>query len=242
MVGRGEEGQKYIDEALKQAAQINVPWTTKAEALNALGDSYFYRGDYSSARQQYQRALQTAGKASTDQSLRAQLGVAQVDLAQGHAAPAAPALKKIMQDANSTGLRALSVQASLSYAQALLAVNNAEAAKQELGSALGQTDKLGLLLERARGEYLLGNALMRTGRPKEAPLHYREAERILNSIVSKEEARPTFWSVPISRACTAMRSRIRVPPSQAAGQFPSEGVAARVLRNEKANSGATGDV
>ena len=74
------------------------------------------------------------------------------------------------------GLKALAVRASISYAQALLATNNADAARQELESALGQTDKMGMLLERARAEYLLGNALTRMGKPKEAPLHYREAD------------------------------------------------------------------
>ena len=86
------------------------------------------------------------------------------------------------------GLKALAVRASISYAQALLAANSADAAAQELESALGQTDKMNMLLERARAEYLLGNVLMRTSRSKEAPLHYREAVRILDSIVAKEKS------------------------------------------------------
>ncbi len=45
-----------------------------------------------------------------------------------------------------------------------------------------------MLLERARTEYLLGAALTRMGKPKEAPLHYREAQRILDSIISKEKS------------------------------------------------------
>ena len=59
VVGRGEEGQKSIDEALKLADEVKDESAT-AEARNALGDSYFYRGDYSSARQQYERARQDA--------------------------------------------------------------------------------------------------------------------------------------------------------------------------------------
>jgi eukaryotic-like serine/threonine-protein kinase len=181
-VGRGAEGQKYIDEAITLATQVNAPWSIKAEVLNALGDSYFYRGDYSSARQQYQRALQTAGKTPTDQSLLAQFGLARLDLAQGRAAAAAPALKKIMQDANSTGLRALSVQASLSYAQALLATNQAEAARRQLEEALGQADGLGMRLELARARYLMGKAVTATGKPSAAALYYQEAARILQAL------------------------------------------------------------
>ncbi len=188
VVGRGEEGQKPIEDALKLADEVKDEYAT-SEARNDLGDSYFYRGDYASARQQYDRARQVASKwALPDQGLRARLGLARVDLVQGRPKAAAPALKKLKEDALSTGLKALAVRASISYAQALLATDNADAAKQELESALGQTDKMGMLLERAYAEYLLGNALTRTGKPKEAPLHYREANRILDSILSKEKS------------------------------------------------------
>jgi tetratricopeptide (TPR) repeat protein len=188
IVGRGAEGQKSIDDALKLAEEVKDESAT-AEARNDLGDSYFCRGDYSSTRQQYERARQVASKwALPDQSLRARLGLAKVDLEQGRAKTAMPELKKLQEEARSKGLKALAVQASISYAQALLATNNADAARQELESALGQTDKMSMWLERARAEYLLGNALTRTGRPKEAPLHYREAERILDSIIAKEKS------------------------------------------------------
>ncbi len=109
VVGRGEEGQKSIDEALKLADEVKDESAT-AEARNAMGDSYFYRGDYSSARQQYERARQIASKWSLpDQSLRARLGLASVDVEQGRSQMAVPALKKIIQDAGSSGLKALAV-------------------------------------------------------------------------------------------------------------------------------------
>jgi tetratricopeptide (TPR) repeat protein len=182
-VGRGEEGQKYIDQALNLADQAKVPAMTKAQALNALGNSYFYRGDYSSARQQYQRALQTAGKTPTDESLRAQLGLAQLDLVQGRSAAAVPALKKIMQDAGSIGLRALSAQASLSYAEALLYSRQAEAARTQLEDTLSQLEGLGMRgVELARAQYLMGKAVAATGKPREATLHYQEAARILQAL------------------------------------------------------------
>jgi serine/threonine protein kinase/tetratricopeptide (TPR) repeat protein len=181
MVGRGAEGQKYLDDAFKLAAQVKVPSTTQTEVLNAFGDSYFYRGDYASARQQYQRALQAAGKTLTDGGLRAQLGLARLDLEQGRAA-AVPALKKVMQDANSIGLKALSVQASILYAQALLATNRADAARQQLEDALGQAEGLGMKVELARAHYLMGKAATATGKAKEAALQYQEAAKILQSL------------------------------------------------------------
>jgi tetratricopeptide (TPR) repeat protein len=187
-VGRGEDGQKYIDDALKLADEVKDESAT-AEARNDLGDSYFYRGDYSSARQQYDKARQTATKwILPDQGLRARLGLARVDLEQGRAKAAVPDLKKLRDEARSMGLKPLAVRASIAYAQALLATNDAEAARQELESAVGQTDKMGMLLERARAEFLLGSALTKVGKPKEAPLHYRETERILASIISREKS------------------------------------------------------
>ena len=188
IVGRGEDGQKYIDQALKLAEEVKGE-SAIAGARNDLADSYFYRGDYTSARQQYDRGRQIATKlALPDESLRARLGLARIDLEQGRAKTALPELKKLKEQASSMGLKALAVRASIAYAQALLATNDADAARQELESAVGQTDKMGMLLERARAEYLLGNALTRTGKPREAPLHYREADRILDSIIAKEKS------------------------------------------------------
>lgn len=184
VVGLGAEGQKYIDDALKLAAQARVPPLINAEALNCLADSYFYRGDYSSASQQYQRALQAAGKSPNDQTLRAQVGLARTDLEQGRAQPAVMLLQKAMQDATSMGLKALSVQASIFYAQALLATNRADIARKQLGNALAQADGLGMQLELARVHYLLAKA----GKPKDAGPHYQVAARILQSLSTQPGA------------------------------------------------------
>ena len=111
-----------------------------------------------------------------------------MDVEQGRAQAAVPALKKIMQDAGSIGLKALSAQASISYAQALLATNHADAARPQLEDALGQTEGLSMRLELARAQYLLGKALTLTGKPQDAALHYQEAARILRSLSSQEGA------------------------------------------------------
>lgn len=105
-----------------------------------------------------------------------------MDVEQGRAQAAAPVLKKIMQDANSMGLKALSIQASISYGAALLATNHPDAARSELETAVSEADKLDLLLERARAEYLFGKAVSATGKPKDAQFHYQEAARILKSL------------------------------------------------------------
>ena len=185
-VGREDEGQKYIDDALKLATELKND-TVVAEALNALGDSYFYRGDYDSARQQYERALQTANKAVLPaQIVISKLNLAKVDVTQGRFQSAAPVLKKLIQDADAMGLKAQSVEASVYLGAALLGMNQADAATRELDTAVGRAEKLGLRVEQARAQFLLGSASAKSGKPQDAAPHYRQAVSILESI-SKED-------------------------------------------------------
>ncbi len=187
-VGREDEGQKNIEEALKIAVEAKNDNIT-AEALNYLGDSYFYRGDYPAARQQYEKALQLASKSKVrDQVVVANLNLAKLDVAQGRPQAAVSALKKLKQDADAMGLKAESVQASIYLGEALLATKHPDAAREELDSAVGRAEKLGLLVEQARAQYLLGSAMASSGKPAEAIPHYREAVKILETIVKEEGA------------------------------------------------------
>lgn len=184
--GREEEGQKNIEDALKLAREVNNDGAT-AEVLNDLGDSYFYLGNYASARQQYEQALQLAAKSKTpDQVTLANLNLAKLEVAQGRSQAAIPVLKKLKQDADAMGLKAESVVAAIYLGEALMATNHAAAAAEELDSAEARAEKLGLRTEQARAQYFLGAALAATGKTKEAVPHYREAVRILESI-SKED-------------------------------------------------------
>ncbi len=140
-----------------------------------MGDSYFYRGDYGTARQQYEHALQTANKAALrEQIVISKLNLAKVDVAQGRFQAAAPVLKKLVQDADSMGLKAQSVEASVYLGEALLATNQVDAATRELDTALGRAEKLGLRVEQARAQFLLGSASAQSGKPQEAVSHYRQ--------------------------------------------------------------------
>jgi eukaryotic-like serine/threonine-protein kinase len=185
-VGRGDEGQRNIQEALQLAAGAKNDSVT-ADALNDFGDSYFDRGDYSSAKQQYDKALQLAAKTNLrDQVMRAKLNLVKLDVIQGRSQAAVAMLKKLKQDADTMGLKAESVQASVYLGEALLATNHADAAREELDSAVGRAEKLGLRVQQARAQYYLGKALASTGKASEAVPHYREAVKILESI-SKED-------------------------------------------------------
>jgi tetratricopeptide (TPR) repeat protein len=80
------------------------------------------------------------------------------------------------------GLKAESINASVYLGEALLLTNHADAARNELDSAVGRAEKLGLRAEQARAQYFLGRALAQSGRQSEAVSHYREAVKILESI------------------------------------------------------------
>jgi len=187
-VGREDEGQKYIEQGLQLAPEAKNDQATAA-ALNFLGDAYFYRGDFTAAREQYSKALQLGMKQKVpDQVVQAKLGLAKLDVEQGRQEAAIAALKKLGQDADSIGLRAQSVDASIYLGQALLASKHAAAARDELDNAVGRAEKLGLRVQQGRAQYYLGKALASQGKAAEAVPHYREAVKILESISQESGA------------------------------------------------------
>jgi tetratricopeptide (TPR) repeat protein len=185
MVGREEEGQQKLQEAVNLATEVKSD-TYLAKALNWLGDSYTYAGAFSEAKQQYEKAAAAAARAKDkEQVALSRFGLARLDIMQGRGGAATPVLQKLVQDSDSMGLKALSVQASIYLAQALIAANKAEPAQQELDRALNRADKLGLVIEEARAHYLLGQLASVSGKTSQYVPQYREAVRLLES-VSKE--------------------------------------------------------
>jgi tetratricopeptide (TPR) repeat protein len=185
-VGRWDEGQPILEDSIKLATTVNND-VVLARAVSYLGDSYFYRGDYGAAKQQYDRALQIATKAKNREMMAVvRFDLARLDAVQNRAAAAIPVLQKMIEEADSLGLKATSVQASDWLAQALTATNKTADAQKELDRAMNRAEKLGLLLQQARGHFLLGEINNRAGKSREAGPQYQETVRILESI-SKEQ-------------------------------------------------------
>jgi serine/threonine protein kinase/Tfp pilus assembly protein PilF len=184
-VGRWDEGQKSLEDAIRLATEVKND-VVLSRALNYLGDSYFYRGDYGTARQQYEHAMQVATKAKNRELLTlAKFNMAKLDVVQNRSGSAIPALKKLVEDTETAGMKALSVQASVYLSQALLASGKPQDAQQELDRAMNRAEKLGLVVEQARTHFLLGEIYSRAGKTKEYAPQYQEAVRLLESI-SKE--------------------------------------------------------
>ena len=185
-VGRGQEGRASLDEALNIAHQIkNDP--SVAQVTDWAGDTYFFDGEYATARQQYDHAFQIASKTPDKATaLLARFNRAQADLALGHAAAAIPEFKKLAQDANTLGLRAMSVECSVALDEAEIATRNDAAAAQDLGTTLARAENLGLRIVQAKAEYLQAQLLAKSGKRSEANLDYEQVVRTLDSI-SRED-------------------------------------------------------
>jgi tetratricopeptide (TPR) repeat protein len=184
--GRGDEGQKNIEDGLAIAQEIKND-SVASLALNWLGDVYFYKGDYAGAGQQYQRAMQTATKAANrERILLSKIDQAKVDVKQGRSQAAISSLTKLAQDADTLGLKASSVEASVYIGEAMVQKKDAKGAQAELGRALARAEKLGLRVLQAKAHSWTAVSLVQSNNGKLATPHFREVVRILEAI-SKEE-------------------------------------------------------
>ncbi len=178
--GQWDEAQKTLNEALSLARELKSE-PAVAATLNFQGDSAFYRGDFNSARTLYGQAIQAASRTKErDKVLDSKIGLAKVAVSEGHSREAISSLKSLAQEADSLGLKYLSVECSIYVGEALVNSKDYSRARQELEPALGKAEKLGLRTLLARDHYLLGTTLRLTGNGAEATGHYREALRLLD--------------------------------------------------------------
>jgi tetratricopeptide (TPR) repeat protein/serine/threonine protein kinase len=185
-IGQSEEARKSLNQALAIARDTKNEIQV-AQALNDLGDSYFYQGDYQSAAPIYRQALQSASKTSDRQLiLLSKVGIAKLAVKQGGAAATTGALRGLSSDADALGLKYLSVECSVYLAETLIATKNYAKARDALNGTLNQSEKLGLRALLAQSQYLMGLALKLSGSSKDAASHFAEARLGLDDI--KKEA------------------------------------------------------
>ena len=181
-VGRFEDSQKTLDEALRLARGINNQ-AVVALALNFQGDRFFYAGDLNSARNRYEEALRTASRASDRPYIfMSQFNLAKLAVKQGQSSSAINALKSLFREADTLGNAFLSVDSSLYLAEALLAKRDYPQARQELERALARSEKLGLRGLQARGHYLMSKLLNLTGEKEESRRQIDHARQLLSEI------------------------------------------------------------
>ena len=181
-VGRNDDAQKSLDGALQVARQIKSE-PKIAELQSYQGDNLFYRGDYKAAAGVYDEAHKSAIQAGDAQLiLIAEVNVAKNEVKQGRFPAAVASLRKLSGEADSIGLKYVSVECSMYLAEALIGTKSYEPARKELESAISRSEKLGARGLLAESHYLLGRNLELSGKAVEAQGHYKQARSIADDI------------------------------------------------------------
>ena len=184
--GRGDEGAKYLEDALNLARELKNDGMV-AQALGYMGDASYYRGDFKGGRAFYERASQAAEHTTeADKKLIAKLGSARIAVQEGHSQQAIASLRSLAQKADALGLKYFAIQCSLSMAEAMVQVKDYAHAKTSLEGILLQSDRLGLQPLSAKAHYLLAAIARASGNSTEAHDQYRQAVGLLDTI-SKEK-------------------------------------------------------
>ena len=181
-VGRPQDAQKVLDEAMRLAREIGNQ-DVIAQTLNFQGDRFCYVGDFEAAGRSYEEALRTASRTSDRRLiLQTQLNRAKLAVRKGQASSAIGPLKSLGEEADSLGMKYLSVDASLYLAEALIAIHNDAQARTELERALARSEKMGLRGLLARGHFLMATALRLAGHAEQSGRELEKARQILSDI------------------------------------------------------------
>ena len=180
--GRYADAKKALDEAMTLARQVNnQAQVVQIEGLQ--GDNALYSGDAKAAEGFYQQAAQGAPATTNRQIvLLSKFNLAKLAVMQGRYPAAAASLKSLSEEADTEGLKYLSVECSVYLAEALTDMKNYKAAQQETERALARSEKLGLRSLLAQSHFLLARNLEATGNKAEAADHYRQAKQIVDDM------------------------------------------------------------
>ena len=157
--------------------------SAQAELFRTQGDVQRYSGDSKLAGALYQQALRAALHGTDpDEILICRLDLAEIGLSRGNPDSAIREFRKLTEQADGRSLRYLSLQSSVSMAEAMIQEKSYAAAQQELQTDLGKSERLGSRFQTARIHYLLGNALRLGGNGSEASAHYQQAVSLLDEM------------------------------------------------------------
>jgi tetratricopeptide (TPR) repeat protein len=181
-IGRTSDATKILDEAMALARSLDNT-ALVAQILNFQGDARYYAGDIRGARTVFEQAAKEAARTSDQRLvLLSRANIAKVDLKEGRAQPAAASLRSVAADADSRGLKYLSVQSAALMGDALLAAKNYTAARTELERARLNSEKLGLRALQAQIHHLLAATYRSTNNAADASRHANQARRLLQEI------------------------------------------------------------
>jgi eukaryotic-like serine/threonine-protein kinase len=182
LAGRGEEAKAPLNDALNLARELKNDGI-ESQILAFQGDAAYYRGDSKSARTLYEQALQPATRSKEpDRILVAKVALAKIAATEGSPQQAISSLRQLAQQADDQGVPNISLECSLSIAEAMIRNHDNAHAEQELNRALQKADKIGLKPLSARAHYLLGDSLRSSGNLAEAQQHYHDTLQLLDGM------------------------------------------------------------
>jgi tetratricopeptide (TPR) repeat protein len=181
-VGRFDEAGKHLDQALSLARELkNAPLS--AEIIAWQGDNFSYKGDSKSAKSLYLQAEQIASKSSDrDLQIALQLKLADLSVAEGGSRSSIAGLQALADQAAGAGLKYMSIEASLSAAEALIKTKGYAQARQVLENLLASSEILGAQPLLAKSHLLLGTVLRLSGNAGDATREYQKAIQALNEM------------------------------------------------------------
>jgi serine/threonine protein kinase/tetratricopeptide (TPR) repeat protein len=188
LAGRGDESGKLLEEAASIASEFKNE-NIHTAIVNTQGDAAFYRGEYKTARPAYEQAAVAAAKTKDRETiLITKMNLARLAIAEGRAQEAIPKLRAAIQQADKLHLKYFSIRSSVDLAEALIKTKDYAHARQELENATSRSEKLGLRLETARIQFLLGSVMHSTGNATDAAVHYQQATALWNELKKESGA------------------------------------------------------
>jgi tetratricopeptide (TPR) repeat protein len=183
--GRLDEAAKSLEEALVVGRELPNP-SVIAQTVRFKADRLYFSGDVKGASQGAQEALKSASRAS-DRSLTllAQTSVATTTVATQPTKAVAAQLATLAQDADTVGLKFLSVDCSLLRVESLIKLRDYASARQEADRALAKSETLGLRVLIAKARYLRASVLRLAG-DAEGTRDYAVALRLLEEIKGED--------------------------------------------------------
>jgi tetratricopeptide (TPR) repeat protein len=185
LAGRMNDAQSSLDEALKVANELQNP-SLIAQTLRFQADRLYYAADVKGASQVAEQAAQAASRGS-DRSLKllVQADVAMIASAAQPTKALAAKLATLSRDADTLGLKSLSVECAVRRAETLLKLGETASARQEADRSLANAEELGLRVPLAKAHYLRA-AMLRAAGDAEARREYAAALRLLDEIKGED--------------------------------------------------------
>src|ERR1700733_4738413 len=130
--GHWDEAPKTPGEALSLARELKAQ-ALMAQTLNFQGDVAFYQADFKSARTLYEKALLAATQSKDrEKVLESKIRLAKASASEGHSGEAISSLKDMVREADTLGLKYLSVECSIGLAEAQVSAKDYSHAREAL--------------------------------------------------------------------------------------------------------------